>query len=438
MANHKRLLVRLEEIDEAVRCSDHRARPRDDRLEQLIRVAAVHQGDRRLVERREVRVLMTGRTVAAARRRLGEIQRLVGDRDELVLGQGIRGIAGDPDRCGHPWARPARQLSDIAADPLGNLVGLDPSGARQEDGELVAGRRSHRSGHPGEEGVAGRVAAGVVEGLERVEVEHEECETRGAGRGYGLAELALERAVVSEAGQRVVFCPDLDRAVGLGILEGDRRLAGEQLRQFELVPAERCVVAHPADVQRPDHLAGHQERDDDHRFRLEGRPRDLDRTRVEMRVIHHGRLAMLDDPARDSDSDRPGILEDDVGKPIPGDDGAPNADDRVAAIDRQRVVRNDRLERVGDHVEDALRVERREKALVDLEEAALARELVLQLELLAIEELEMLGVDDGLRGIAGEDRQRRLVVRAEHVAALRGDDDHAVGAILESHRDDQQ
>ena len=89
----------------------------------------------------------------------------------------------------------------------------------------------------------------------------------------------------------------------------------------------------------------------------------------------------------------------------------------VDAVDRQRVVRDDRLERVGDQLEDAGRVERRQEPLVDLEQPALAVELVLQLGLLAVQLLEVLGVDDRLGRVAGEDRQRRLVVGVEPVAA---------------------
>ena len=61
----------------------------------------------------------------------------------------------------------------------------------------------------------------------------------------------------------------------------------------------------------------------------------------------------------------------------------------VDAVDRQRVVRDDRLERVGDQVEDAGRIERRQQPLVDLEQAALALELVLELGLLALQPVEV-------------------------------------------------
>ena len=68
-----------------------------------------------------------------------------------------------------------------------------------------------------------------------------------------LAELALERAVVAQTGQGIEVGADPDGAVGLGVLEGDRGLAGEQLGQLELVGAEGGFgIAHPADVEGAD------------------------------------------------------------------------------------------------------------------------------------------------------------------------------------------
>ena len=73
----------------------------------------------------------------------------------------------------------------------------------------------------------------VVEGLEGVEVQHQDRE-RPPGL-HGLAELALEGAVVAQAGERVLLGPDADGAMGLGVLQRDRGLAREQLGQLELV-----------------------------------------------------------------------------------------------------------------------------------------------------------------------------------------------------------
>ena len=75
--------------------------------------------------------------------------------------------------------------------------------------------------------------------------------------------------------------------------------------------------------------------------------------------------------------------------------------------------------------------------LVDLEQAALALEPVVELLLLAADLPERLGVDERLRRVAGEDLERPLVVLVELVVARLGQDDHAQDARLVGHRDDE-
>ena len=140
------------------------------------------------------------------------------------------------------------RLGDRAPDPLGDLVGGEAVGARQDRGELVAAvavergrRRGSRRPSPRRSSTSSASPAGwpqrVVERLERVEIEHEDRERRPRPPLDRLAELALERAVVAQAGQRVLLGPHPDLAVGLGVLERDRRLAGEELGELELVVA---------------------------------------------------------------------------------------------------------------------------------------------------------------------------------------------------------
>ena len=78
----------------------------------------------------------------------------------------------------------------------------------------------------------------------------EQSEWRAVERIDGDTELALERAVVAEAGQRVEIGPDGDRGMGPGVLERDRGLGGEELRQLELVRREVGLLplADPPDV----------------------------------------------------------------------------------------------------------------------------------------------------------------------------------------------
>ena len=242
----------------------------------------------------------------------------------------------------------------------------------------------HRFRDADQERVTGGVTARVVEGLEPVEVEHEHREGPAAAPIRDrLAELALERAVVAQTGQGIEVGADADRAVRLCVLEGDRGLAGEQLGQLELVGAEGCFgIAHPADVQGADGRAVDDERDDDHRLGLERRARDLDRARVEVRLIGEDGLAVVDHPATDPGAERALVGEDQVGEPVAGDDRAADAGGPVDLVDGQRVVWHDRPQRIGDEVEHAGRLERRQQTLVDLEQSSLALELVLELVLL--------------------------------------------------------
>ena len=111
-----------------------------------------------------------------------------------------------------------------------------------------------------------------------------------------------------------------------------------------------------------------------------------------MRLVGADRLAVVDHPARDPDAERALVGKDQLGEPVAGDDGAADAGLPIGAVDRQRVIRNDRLERIGDQVEDAGRLEHRQQPFVDLEEPALAFELVLELELLPAEPLHVVAL----------------------------------------------
>ena len=204
----------------------------------------------------------------------------------------------------------------------------------------------------------------------------------------------------------------------LGVLHRDRGLAGEELRQLVLVQVEvGLLLAHPTDVQRADGLAADHQRDDDHGLRLVGGPGDLDRAWIRHRVVGQDRLAMVDDPTGDARAQRALVREDLVREAIAGDDGAPDPGRPIDAVDRERVVRDDRLEGIGDEVQDTRRIERREQPLVDIEQPPLAVQLVFQLDLLAMQPIHVPGVHERLHGRCGEDRQRHLVVELEAVAA---------------------
>ena len=244
-------MFRVDEVDEAVGRPDEVARPLHDRPEEVRRVEPVHQHDRGLVERRQVGVGELVRRLPGRRPvgRLGQVEVCVGRPNQRLLRPPVVRERGDPDADRHRRARRAdlgrRRLADGGADPAGDRLGLGVPEAGQDDRELVApvaiGAVAVPEGAPDrlrdrpQERVAGRVPARVVERLEAVEVHHQDRQPAGVVRRDGLAELGLEGAVVAQPGQRVQVGADAHGAVRLGVLEGDRGLPGEQLRQLELV-----------------------------------------------------------------------------------------------------------------------------------------------------------------------------------------------------------
>ena len=423
--------------------ADQRGRPHHDLAQQLVRLEALEQLDGRLVHGREVEVArrVVGRPAGPCRR-LRQVERAVGRGHEGVLAGAVLGVEGDAHAGGDRGPERAGERGDRGADPVRDLPGPRLAHARHEDRELVAAvpedevavahRLGHRMGDPGQQRVARRVAVRVVVGLERVEVQHQQCERPRPADPF--AQLPLERAVVPEARQRVVRGLGDHGAVCLGVAERDRRLGREELDQLELVPREvRLDAAHARHVERADHLARDEQRADDHRFRLLGRAGDLDRAGVHVGVVGQDRLAVADRPARDADIQRALVGHDQLREPVPGDDGPPDPGHPVHAVDRQRVVGHDRLERVRDHLENARRVQRRQQALVDLQQPALALQAVGKLLPLPVHLVERLGVDHGLGGEPGEDLQGPLVVLTEPVDAGLRHDDHAHDARVPGH-----
>ena len=196
-------------------------------------------------------------------------------------------------------------------------------------------------------------------------------------------------------------------------------------------------LAHPPDVQGADRLAVDQQRDDDHRLRLDRRTGTWTERGSVGVVGEHG-LAVVDDPAGDARSQRALVGKDLVGEAVAGEDGST---DRRAAWSTRYTVR----ESYGTMAlsESAMRsrtpagIQGRQESLVDVEETALALQLVLQLDLLAMEPLDVLGVDERLDRGGREDRQRDLIVVVEPVAARGRHDDDALDDLALEHRHDQ-
>ena len=142
---------------------------------------------------------MVGQPDAALAGLLGRAQRRVG----LAEGELAAGGAelGDTDAGADgegPVAGAVRQAEGVD-DALGDLLGLDHR-AGDQDGELVAAEAGDEvvladdgvqaAGHLDEQLVAGLVPGDVVDGLEAVEVEHEQAALVEGRRGHLLEQRA--------------------------------------------------------------------------------------------------------------------------------------------------------------------------------------------------------------------------------------------------------
>ena len=168
-----------------------------------------------------------------------------------------------------------------------------------------------------------------------------------------------------------------------------------------------------------------------------GRARDVDAARVVIGVLDHRRFTMFDRPSREADIERRLVAEDRLGIFVAGENGGTDAPLAVDPIDREGVVAQDHLQGVGDHFENARGIERRQQPLVHIEKPPLAGELVLELSLLELQSAGVLGIDDGLRSVSGEDRNRRSVDLIELAPPTLGQDDHAPDGVLVRHRHEQ-
>ncbi len=110
----------------------------------------------------------------------------------------------------------------------------------------------------------------VVVGLEVVEVEHQQ---REALRPCPTAasEVVAEGAVVAQSGQRVGLGPQLHRAMGQRVLQGDGDVCREQPHQVELARLEASLFGHSLEVEDAQHPLLAAERRKDERDRRAAR-----------------------------------------------------------------------------------------------------------------------------------------------------------------------
>ena len=142
-----------------------------------------------------------------------------------------------------------------------------------------------------------------------------------------------------------------------------------------------------------------------------------------MGVVGQDRFRVADRPTGEPDVKRALVREDQLGESVAGHDRPADPLRPVDAVDGQRVVGHHRLERVGDQVEHAGRIQGGHQSLVHLEQSPLALEPVVQLSLLPMHLGEGIRVDHRLRGVAREDLEGPLIVFGVLVIAHPGEDD---------------
>jgi hypothetical protein len=329
------------------------------------------------------------------------LHRAVLVQDDLVLAARLRahhrGLgAGDQLARVHRVLRPARQADrdgdatgrievgrfDAIDDPVRELLCVLRRARRDHDRELLAAQPVHGVGRadgvlqglrkPAQDLVTGAVAVDVVDALEVVDVEHEHGDglVRPARVGERPAQSLVERAVVVEAGQRIRHRLVLEAGADLRVVESERRRVTEALRQLELVVVERRFFAEPVDVECALDRVACDQGDRDHRLGLVvGRAGNGRDARIEVRLVDARRLPVLDAPAGQADAEGAFVGEDLV-RPLVA---RPHRDEQAAGlvrlVDRQRVVRDQVGQRVGDAVEQRVEALLAEDVVEDVSQA---------------------------------------------------------------------
>ena len=156
--------------------------------------------------------------------------------------------------------------------------------------------------------------------------------------------------------------------------------------------------------------------------------------RVVPLVGDEDRLVVLDDPGRDAGLARLPRLEVVGGVDAARRQRRQQAARRIDDLDRDVVADDQPAEPVGDALEDAPRVERGQDRFGDLQELALAAQLLLERERLLAQPLGRVGVGHRLGGEAGVDDEQAQVVVGELVEPELREDEDAEDLVVEHHR----
>ena len=164
----------------------------------------------------------------------------------------------------------------------------------------------------------------------------------------------MEAAVVEEAGERVGLRLMLEARADLRVVERERRGIREPLRELELGLGEDAFVADAVDVEHALDLRAGDQRDRDQRLRVVRRPGDEAHTRVEVRLVHEDGLAPARRPAGDALVEAERRAHDLVGPLVAGEHRRQHRVRLVGLVDRERVVRDQVVQGVGDANEEGV------------------------------------------------------------------------------------
>ena len=313
--------------------------------------------------------------------RLRRHHRRLGAGDQLARVHRVLRPLRDPDRDRH---LPGRIEIDLLEE-LGQTVGETQRRglvARGEDHrELLAAEPADDVGaahglrqlarERTEHLVAGAVPVHVVDALEVVDVEHQHRDgvVNAAGTAQLGAQALVEVAMVVEAGERVCLRLMLEPRAHVRVVEGERGRVPEALGELEFLVVEGRIAL-PVQVQRALQVGSRDERDREHRLGLVHRRARHDlHPRVEMRLVDEHRLTVLRGPARDSLAEVQRVPEQLLGPRVAREHRQEQPPRLVGRVDRERVVRDQILERVRDPLEQRIEALLGKDVVVDVRQA---------------------------------------------------------------------
>ncbi len=283
-----------------------------------------------------------------------------------------------------PTAADGRQV-DLAGTrdyTLGDARRIDAVAGGHDDGELLAAepaddvvrpdRRAQRVGQEPQQLVADAVAVHVVDALEVVDVEHQDGD--GPMRSTRLLDRVqqplVEAAVVEQAGERVGLRFPLEPRADLRVVDRERGGVAESFRELELVFGEQPLVALAVDVEHALDVRACDERNRDERFRVDRRAGHETNARVEMRTVDERGLAAACGPTGDALVETDARAQDLRRVLVAGEHRHEQPLRLVGLVDRERVVRDEVGERVGDAHEQCVEALLGEHLVEDVREPA--------------------------------------------------------------------